>query len=134
MRGKRIAKIIHGATANLERAPAAVIVTARFVPVGRVVVNMLAGSTGFPRRRFLGLSAIAGLAWASYSVLIGIAAGAWIQNNPVLGAGIAILAAMSIGIAIDRLSKLRTNNRRKRTSTSIGNPRSEATVRVRMTP
>jgi membrane-associated protein len=134
MRGKRLAKIMHDAAANLERAPAAVIVTARFVPVGRVVVNVLAGSTGFSRRRFLGLSAIAGLAWASYSVVVGIVAGAWIHDNPVLGAGIAILAAMSIGIVVDRLITRRANNRRSHTSASIVVPRSGAALRGGMTP
>ena len=104
-RGKGVAAIMQRARVNLQRSPGAVILTARFVPVGRVVVNVLAGASGLSRRRFVTLSAISGLAWAGYSVLIGIAAGAWMHDNPVLGAGVAIVAALAVGIVIDRLGR-----------------------------
>jgi membrane-associated protein len=111
LRAKRVAAIMERASINLERSPGAVILTARFVPVGRVVVNVLAGASGFSRRRFVSLSAISGLAWAAYSVLIGVTAGAWMHDNPVLGAALAIVAALTVGLVIDRVGRLRSSVR-----------------------
>lgn len=61
-RGPRAARLLESARGALDRRAASVILTARFVPVGRVAVNVMAGSTGFPRRRFVPLSAVSGAA------------------------------------------------------------------------
>ena len=60
----------------LERRGASFIIAARYIPVGRVAVNMTAGAVGFPRRRFTFLAAIAAVTWACYSTVIGVSAGA----------------------------------------------------------
>jgi membrane-associated protein len=103
LRGKRASSLMNRARTNLERRPGAVILTARFVPVGRVVVNVLAGASGFSRRRFLALTAVSGVAWAGYSILIGVVAGSWISGNPLLGAALAIALALIIGVLADRI-------------------------------
>jgi membrane-associated protein len=112
LRRRRISAMREKARSNLERRPAAVILTARFIPVGRVVVNVLAGANGFSRRRFLALTAVSGVAWATYSILIGIVAGTWIHDNPLLGIGIAVGIALVIGVLVDavggRLSRRHT--------------------------
>ena len=54
----------------------------RFIPVGRVAVNMTAGAVGYSRRRFVGLVAIASVTWALYSAAFGIGAGAWFKGHP----------------------------------------------------
>ena len=59
--GPRWAKTLDWAQRTLERRGASFILAARFIPVGRVAVNMTAGGVGFSRRRFVGLTAIAGL-------------------------------------------------------------------------
>jgi membrane-associated protein len=100
-RGPRAVRLLERARGALDRRAASVILTARFVPVGRVAVNLMAGSSGFPRRRFVPLSAVAGLAWAGYTVLVGVLAGAWLQDQPVLGALVAILVALVGGLLID---------------------------------
>ena len=99
--GPRARRLLERARSALDRRAATVILTARFVPVGRVAVNLMAGSSGFPRRRFVPLSAVAGLAWAGYTVLVGVLAGAWLQDQPVLGALVAILVALVGGLLID---------------------------------
>ena len=104
MRGERINRVIVGAQSNLRRRPAAVILTGRFVPVGRVAVNIVAGASGMPRRRFVLLSSLSGLAWAGYSVAVGVVAGAWFGENPLLGALVAVVAALLVGVLIDRAS------------------------------
>lgn len=101
LRGERAVALMARSRASLEDRPVALILTARFVPVGRVVVNALAGASRFPRRRFMGLTAVSGVAWAGYSIGIGLLAGTWIQANAVLGAGLAIVIALLLGIVVD---------------------------------
>lgn len=126
LRGRRVSALMERARTSLNRRPGAVILTARFVPVGRVVVNVLAGAGGFSRRRFIGLTAVSGLAWAGYSVLIGIVAGAWTRDNLLLGVGVAITMALAVGLAGDRLGKLRRrpdpDSQQARRSTSAPQP------------
>ena len=100
-RGPKAARLRDRARGALDRRAASVILTARFVPVGRVAVNAMAGSSGFPRRRFVPLSAVAGAAWAGYSVLVGVFAGAWLRDQPVLGALVAVAVALAGGVIID---------------------------------
>ncbi|PXA70375.1 DedA family protein [Cryobacterium arcticum] len=100
-RGPRAMALLARARVALDRRGASVILTARFVPVGRVAVNVMAGSTGFSRRRFVLLSAVSAAAWAGYSVAVGMVAGAWLQDQPVLGALVAVVLALGCGAVID---------------------------------
>ncbi|TFC01687.1 DedA family protein [Cryobacterium adonitolivorans] len=96
-------RIADKARAALLSRPASLLLTARYIPVGRVAVNMTAGATGFPLRRFAPLAALGGLGWAGYSVLVGMLAGAWLRNNPLLGALLAVAAALLLGVFIDAI-------------------------------
>jgi membrane protein DedA with SNARE-associated domain len=81
---------------------------ARFVPIGRVAVNLTAGATRYPRPRFMSLTVLSALLWASYSVGIGLFVGPWFEENHVLGAAIAIVCAVVLGLAVDYvISRLR---------------------------
>ena len=100
-RGPRASALLARARDALDRRGASVVLTARFVPVGRVAVNVMAGSTGFSRRRFVVLSAVSAAAWAGYSVAVGVVAGAWLQDQPVLGALVAVVLALGCGAVID---------------------------------
>jgi len=104
-RGPKAARLLARARGALDQRAASVILTARFVPVGRVAVNVMAGSSGFSRRRFVPLSAVSGAAWAGYSVLVGVFAGAWLRDQPVLGAMVAVAVALVGGLGIDLLLK-----------------------------
>jgi hypothetical protein len=42
--------------------------------------------------------------WASYSVGIGLFVGPWFEENHVLGAAIAVVCAIVLGIAVDFVS------------------------------
>jgi membrane-associated protein len=103
MRRPKVASAIAWATRGLDRRAATLLLTARYIPVGRVAVNMTAGATRFPIRRFLPLAALAASTWAVYSVVIGVLAGAWMRDNPLLGAGLAIVLALGIGFVIDAI-------------------------------
>ena len=103
-RRPKIAAAIGWARTALERRAAAVLLTARFVPFGRVAVNLTAGATGFSYRRFLPLTMLAGSAWAGYNVLIGAAFGTWFHQNPLLAIVLSIAVAIGLGILVDFLS------------------------------
>lgn len=103
MRRAKIAKIFEFARLQLQNRGALLILTARYIPVGRVAVNMTAGATGFSWKRFFPLSILAGTSWTAYSIGIGALAGHWVKDNPILGAGVAIVAAMIIGFVVDKI-------------------------------
>lgn len=107
MRRPRVATAFAYAQRALDRRSATLILGARYIPVGRVAVNMSAGALGFPWRRFLPLSLIAGASWSVFSLAIGLLAGAWIKDQPLLSALLGIGVALVIGVVIDRIAAAR---------------------------
>ncbi|PRB65386.1 MULTISPECIES: DedA family protein [unclassified Microbacterium] len=107
MRRPRVAATFAYAQQALDRRSATLILGARYIPVGRVAVNMSAGALEFPWRRFLPLSLIAGASWSVFSLAIGLLAGAWIKDQPLLSAGLGIVIALVIGFTIDRIAAAR---------------------------
>lgn len=77
------------------------ILGARFVPVGRVAVNMTAGATHFPLRRFVPIAATAALLWAFYTAALGVGAGVFLGERPLLAMAVGIVAGLTIGTTID---------------------------------
>lgn len=108
MRGPRMQRGFVWARRELDKRAVSLILIARFIPIGRVVVNLTAGATGFPRRAFVALTTLSAVVWAGYSVAIGALAGAWFKDNHLLGVVVAVAVAMLLGLAIDRvITKLR---------------------------
>lgn len=101
MRAKRVATTLDWARRGLDRRGALLIFTARYIPVGRIAVNMTAGATRYPFRRFLPLSIAAGVTWAAYSALFGIVAGQWLHGQPLLAIVLAIAVAALVGAVVD---------------------------------
>lgn len=89
------------AESELARRGSLAIVVARYVPVGRVAVNVAAGASTFSQRRFVLLSALAATTWAAWSVGIGALAGSWVEHNPFLGAVCAVAFAAALAWALD---------------------------------
>jgi len=79
--------------------------TAKFVPVGRVAVTMSAGATRFPVRRYIPLAITASVTYTAYHVAVGFMAGTWLADNPLM----AILAGMGcvlvLGLLIDVITR-----------------------------
>ncbi|WP_130179048.1 DedA family protein [Cryobacterium sp. SO1] len=107
MRRPRVAASFEWAQRRLRNSGAGLILAGRFIPVGRVAVNMSAGAVGYPWRRFLPLSVVAGVAWAAYSAGLGLAAGQWLEKQPLLSALLGTALALLIGLVIDRLMEFR---------------------------
>ena len=104
MRRDSARRAIEWAREGLTRRATVLILTARYIPVGRVAVNVTAGATGLPRRSFVRLSALGGLSWAMYSVAIGLFAGSWLSGSPLLAALVGIGIALTIGLVVDRIT------------------------------
>jgi len=88
---------------GLDKRGAAVILTARYIPVGRIAVNMTAGATRYPRQKFVPLTILGGTTWALYSALVGRLVGGWFESQPLFGAAVSICVAVVLGVGIDHL-------------------------------
>lgn len=122
MRRPKVADTFVWAGSQLDKRGALVIMAARYIPVGRIAVNMTAGATGFHRARFFWLSVIAGCSWALYSVGIGVLAGHWVQDNPFLGVALAVGIAMTIGLMVDFINRKLSARRLARSETAKRRP------------
>ena len=98
-RGRRAAKWAHRA---FEVRGGLYMVASRFVPGGRVVVNLAAGSARYGIVPFCGYSALSGAVWTVYMWGIGALSARWLLGHPlavvVVGAAIGIV----IGLLADR--------------------------------
>lgn len=103
LRGERGRRAVAWAEHALHERGASLILAARYIPVGRVAVNMTAGAVRYPRRRFMALAAVAAVSWAVYSVLIGLVAGQWLGHSPLLAMGIGVVAGVLMGFVLDRV-------------------------------
>lgn len=99
-------KALEVAERSLRRRGTFYILTARFVPIGRVAVNMTAGATGFPRAKFVATSFFASIFWVSYSVALGYGAGAFLHHNPIVAVVIGVSLGALCGYLIDKLITL----------------------------
>ncbi|GAB3633542.1 hypothetical protein GCM10027421_28950 [Microbacterium shaanxiense] len=104
MRRPKVAAAFDRAQRTLSRNGAPLILGARYIPVGRVAVNMSAGALGYSWRRFLPLSMIGGVTWAAYSAGIGLLAGHWLEDQPLLSVVIGVTFALVLGFVIDRVA------------------------------
>jgi len=100
-RSPRGARTLAWAELTLQQRGGAFIVAARYIPIGRVAVNMTAGALDFPRKRFVGFAAIAAVSWSIYSTLLGIGAGAVLKDHPLLAVVAGLVLGLTLGSAID---------------------------------
>ncbi|WP_307844599.1 DedA family protein [Actinotalea solisilvae] len=101
MRGRRAQQALTWADKALAERGAAFIIAARYVPIGRVAVNMTAGAVGFSRLRFTALAAIAAVTWSIYSVLLGIGAGVWLKEHTLVAVAVGVVGGLLLGLIID---------------------------------
>lgn len=99
----KIAKVVEWAERTISRRPAPVIISARYIPVGRVVVNLTAGRMKFPRKAFAILALCAAITWSGYSTLIGLGAGHWLEGRPLLAIIAGVAGGVLMGILIDHV-------------------------------
>lgn len=77
------------------------IVIARFIPAGRTVVTLSAGTLEYPYRKFLVFDAIAALSWALYAALLGYFGGKAFEHQPWKGLLLAFAIAFAVTGAVE---------------------------------
>ncbi len=72
------------------------ILIGRFLPYGRMATAVTSGSVSLPRGRFRLFTALAGVAWAAYTIGLGRLGGVTFAHSPLLGA----LVGMGLGLVL----------------------------------
>ncbi|RRD51987.1 DedA family protein [Buchananella hordeovulneris] len=106
LRGQRAQSAIGAARTALQRRGTLLILSARFIPVGRVAVNLVAGATGFPRRRFVATALLAAVTWGLISISIGTGVGHFLHDYPLVGVAVGVCVGVVVGVAVDKLVAL----------------------------
>ncbi len=105
-RKPRVLAALDFAEHSLETRGTLYIIAARFVPMGRVAVNLSAGALRYPRRRFMAVDAVAVSIWAGWAILIGTVAASAFHGNVVLSVVVGIVGGVVLGFAVDYVMKL----------------------------
>jgi len=87
---------VEWAHTQVQRRGGELIVIARFIPAGRTVVTLSAGTLAYPYRKFILFDAIAAAIWASYAGLLGYFGGQAFEHQPWKG----LLLAFAIAFAV----------------------------------
>lgn len=101
-RGERA---LHRAAQSLAARGTLYILSARFIPIGRVAVNMTAGAVGYRRSRFIGVAAVAAVFWGGYSTLLGMSAGVVLHDHPIIAVLVGIVGGVLIGLLIEAVMR-----------------------------
>ena len=117
-KGEKAQERMGWAERQLEERGGELIITARFIPGGRLVVTFSAGGLGFPWRRFIVFDCIAGTIWATYAALLGYFGGSAFEHSTWK----ALLLAFGIAAAITGGIELVRWLRKRRRLSSQGEP------------
>lgn len=112
-----IGKMVVRVRETIHHRAAPLLIGARFVPGGRVAVNVSAGAVDFSRIRFMKIDVVAVVLWASYGVFLGMAAGTYLEEHPVIAAFVGSTLGVLMGFVVDwgmRWVDSRQSSRRRR--------------------
>jgi membrane-associated protein len=107
-RGKRAQRTLSWAERTLEERGATLIIAARFIPGGRTATTFTCGLTGYPWRRFLFLTLIAGIGWALYAGLLGYFGGKTFKDQEWKGLLVALAIAGTVAVTVEVVRHLRS--------------------------
>jgi membrane protein DedA with SNARE-associated domain len=100
---ERWRKSLDWAEDQLETRGSTFIIAARFIPMGRVVVNLTAGALQYPYKRFMGVDAVAAVIWAGWGILLGTVAASIFEDKLLLSIVVGIVGGTVLGIVVDKL-------------------------------
>ncbi|MEU8235469.1 VTT domain-containing protein [Actinoplanes sp. NPDC048967] len=100
-RSRHVSRAVAAAGRQLDRRTGLLIVMSRFLPGGRVTMNLACGTARLPLSKFSPASAIAALAWAAYTAGLGFLGGAAFVENPLLGLGVGLGLSFALGGLIE---------------------------------
>ncbi len=101
MRRPRIVSAFAWARRRLDRSTAAVLFSARFIPFGRLAVNLTAGAGRLPAPRYVLFASGAALLWALYQAIIGALVAQLLPGSTAFAVVISIAVALLFGLALD---------------------------------
>ena len=101
LRGPRGQRMLTRAGAALDRRGATLVIVGRFVPVGRVGVNVSAGTLGYSPTKFTLAAAAAALLWSAYNATIAVGAHWLLGSSPLLAIAVGMLSALLLGLALE---------------------------------
>ena len=123
VRGERGKRRLAWARDQIEERGGEVIISIRFVPVGRTASTFACGTLGMPWRRFAAFDAVAVTAWTTYASVLGYLAGKTLGISGPAVIGIAIAIAVVLGVAGELTHQLlRAHRARRRAARSGGEP------------
>ncbi len=97
--------------AELARRGGFVLVSTRFIPVGRYLATLTTGIVGYPFRNYVLFTGIAAVAWSTYTVLSGFIGGMLFQDDPVLGIAVGVGLGLVVTVAMEMVRHFRRKNR-----------------------
>ncbi|GGH46477.1 DedA family protein [Microbacterium album] len=103
MQRPRLQRAFEWAASRLRTRAATAVFTARFIPFGRLAVNLSAGAARVPATRYLPIAGAAALAWAAFQALMGAAIGSVIPGGTVVAVLVSIAIAIAAGWTVDFL-------------------------------
>jgi membrane protein DedA with SNARE-associated domain len=109
----RRAERVTWARRQVDRRGAALIVAAQFIPGGRNVVMLGAGSLRYPLPRFLAAEAAGAAAWAVFQTTIGYVGGSLLDDT-LVALGVSVAVAIAAGAAIEGADRLRRRGASRR--------------------
>ena len=130
-RGEKGARRRAWAERSLERFGMQLIVVCRFFPGGRTAVTLCCGIVGYPRRRFVVATALAGLIWASYSFFIGRLGGKAFEDAPWVGFAVAFGITVVISGLVELIRRIIS---RRRGAAAAAAHRAESAADERRSP
>lgn len=104
-RSKRVSRAVVAAGRQLDRRTTLLIVISRFLPGGRVTMNLACGTARLPLSSFSPASAIAALAWAAYTAGLGFLGGAAFVENPLLGLAVGFGLSLAFGGIVELIRR-----------------------------
>ncbi|MGC4891612.1 DedA family protein [Micromonospora sp. DT227] len=122
LRGIRVGALgaaLAGAERALERRGGVALLIAHFLPGGRTAATLAAGSVGFPLRRFLPVSVLAGVLWSLYMNGLGRLGGMAFADHPLIGA----IPGIVLGAAVAVVLQVRARRAARRAAATADPPR-----------
>lgn len=101
MQRPSLQRALDWAARRLRTHAATAVFTARFIPFGRLAVNLSAGAAMVPALRYLPIAGVAALAWASFQALVGAAIASIVPGGTVVAVIVSIVIALAVGWTVD---------------------------------
>jgi len=113
VRGEKGRERLRWAEGELDRRGTALIAAAQFIPGGRNIVMVSAGTLGFPLPRFIAAETIGASTWAVFQTSLGYFGGKTFDST-LVAIGVSVGIAIALGGVVEGVDRLRRRRARGR--------------------